>query len=59
MPTVTLNQYSLSGSEMSAVIFSDATDSMHIINFGKAKDFIGDLPMVDVWQKYPHWGRVI
>lgn len=56
---VTFNQYSLSGSEMSAIIFSDATDSMHIINFGKVKDFIGDLPIGDVWQKNPRWGRVI
>lgn len=56
---VTLNQYSLSGSEMSAIIFTDTTDSMHIINFGKAKDFIGDLPTGDVWMKTPHWARII
>lgn len=56
---VTLNQYSLSGSEMSAIIFSDTTDSMRIINFGKAKDFIGDLPIGNAWQKTPQWIRVI
>jgi len=56
---VTLNQYSLSGSEMSAIIFTEATDSMHIINFGKAKDFIGDLPTGDEWMNTPQWGRMI
>lgn len=39
---VTLNLYACQG-EMNAVVFPDYADSLHILNCGHPKDFIGDM----------------
>lgn len=45
---VTLNLYACDGA-MNAVVFPDYSDSLHILNCGHPKDFIGDMDPELVW----------
>ena len=47
---VTLNLYACQN-EMNAVVFPDYADSLHILNCGHPKDFIGDMDHDFVWDK--------